>query len=287
MSLFSLPGWVKPHLYSDKKFVDLSPSEIEILKNRLSSFKSDTPEVSVVIPVWNEQDSVFKTLSSLSASITDYKTEIIVVNNNSSDNTQKVIDTLGTRNYLQEKQGTPYARQMGLDKAKGKYYLCADADTLYPPHWINLMVSPMAKSQQVTGVYGRYSFIPPAGQGRFGLWFYEFITSFIIRIRQRKREYLNVYGFNMGLVTDIGRETGGFNVISDRKYNDVVGSDYDNDAEDGRMARNLMSKGKLELVTHPKARVFTSSRRLMDDGSIWNAFTNRIKRQLKIFREFT
>jgi len=91
----------------------------------------------------------------------------------------------------------------------------------------------------------------------------------------------------MGLVTNIGRETGGFNVVGNRKYNDVVGSDYENDAEDGRMARNLMTRGKLELVTNPKARVFTSSRRLMDDGSIWNAFMNRIKRQLKIFREFT
>jgi len=287
MSLFSLPGWVKPHLYTGKKFDDLSLSEIENLKTRLSLFKSVTAEVSVVIPVWNEQDSIFKTLSSLAANITDYRTEIIVVNNNSTDNTQKVLDTLETRNYLQKQQGTPYARQMGLDKATGKYYLCADADTLYPPQWINLMVSPMANSEQVTGVYGRYSFIPPQGEGRFGLWFYEFITSFIIRIRQRKREYLNVYGFNMGLVTNIGRETGGFNVVGNRKYNDVVGSDYENDAEDGRMARNLMTRGKLELVTNPKARVFTSSRRLMDDGSIWNAFMNRIKRQLKIFREFT
>lgn len=287
MSLFSLPGWVKSNLFSNKKFDDLTPAELESLRTRISLFKHSDPDVSVVVPVWNEQDNIFRTISSLTASTTKYKTELILINNNSGDNTQQVLDHLGTLNYFQEKQGTPYARQMGLDKAKGKYFLCADADTLYPPQWIDLMVEPMARDQNVTGVYGRYSFIPPAGSSRFGLWFYEQITAMIIRIRQNKREYLNVYGFNMGFITKVGQETGGFNVVGDRKYNDVKGADYQNDAEDGRMARNLKTRGSLCLVTNPKARVFTSSRRLMDDGSIWQAFLNRVKHQLRIFKEFT
>jgi len=287
MSIFSLPTWSKPHLYPDKSFDDLTAAEINNLKNKLSSFSSDKPEVSVVIPVWNEQDNIFRTLSSLSSNLTEYKTEIIVINNNSTDRTQEVIDKIGVLNYLQVKQGTPFARQLGLEVAKGRYYLCADADTLYPPQWIDLMVAPMVKDDQVKGVYGRYSFIPPDGSGRFGLWLYELITSVIIRIRQRKREYLNVYGFNMGFITKVGIETGGFNVAGDRQYAGIVGSDYHNDAEDGRMARNLRTRGRLELVTDPLARVFTSSRRLMDDGSIWKAFLNRAKLQLKIFREFT
>jgi glycosyltransferase involved in cell wall biosynthesis len=287
MSLFSLPGWVKSHLFSNKKFNDLTPAELESLRTRINLFKHSDPDVSVVVPVWNEQDNIFRTISSLTASTTKYKTELILINNNSRDNTQQVLDHLGTLNYFQEKQGTPYARQMGLDKARGKYFLCADADTLYPPQWIDLMVEPMAKNQNVTGVYGRYSFIPPTGSARLGLWFYEQITAMIIRIRQNKREHLNVYGFNMGFITQIGQETGGFNVVGDRKYNDVKGADYQNDAEDGRMARNLKTRGSLSLVTNPKARVFTSSRRLMDDGSIWQAFLNRVKHQLKIFKEFT
>ncbi|HEV7378891.1 MAG TPA: glycosyltransferase family A protein, partial [Dyadobacter sp.] len=236
MSLFSLPGWVKSHLFSNKKFNDLTPAELESLRTRINLFKHSDPDVSVVVPVWNEQDNIFRTISSLTASTTKYKTELILINNNSRDNTQQVLDHLGTLNYFQEKQGTPYARQMGLDKARGKYFLCADADTLYPPQWIDLMVEPMAKNQNVTGVYGRYSFIPPTGSARLGLWFYEQITAMIIRIRQNKREHLNVYGFNMGFITQIGQETGGFNVVGDRKYNDVKGADYQNDAEDGRMA---------------------------------------------------
>jgi glycosyltransferase involved in cell wall biosynthesis len=281
MSIFSLPEWVKPHLYPQKKFTDLTAGEVEDLKQRISPFTGGTPDVSVVIPAWNEQDNIFRTLSSLAATVTDYKVEIIVINNNSKDNTQHVLDSLGVINYLQTEQGTPFARQMGLEKAKGKYHLCADADTFYPPQWVNLMVAPMARDKGVTGVYGRYSFIPPEGSGRFGLWLYESITSFIISMRKRKQEYMNVYGFNMGLVTKTGMESGGFKVSGKRQYAGIVGSDYHNEAEDGRMALNLLSKGRLELVTHPKARVFTSPRRLLDDGSIWNAFLNRAKLQLK------
>jgi glycosyltransferase involved in cell wall biosynthesis len=281
MSVFTLPEWVKPHLYPKKKFTDLTPAELEDLKSRISLFKPEMPEVTIAIPAWNEQDNIFRTLSSLSASNTTYRTEIIVINNNSTDKTQEVLDKLGVINYFQTEQGTPFARQMSLEKAKGAFYLCADADTFYPPDWIDLMVAPMAAKTDVTGVYGRYSFMPPEGSSRLGLSIYEALTSVVIKLRKQKQEFLNVYGFNMGLVTQTGLETGGFKVKGARKYAGIVGSDYENEAEDGRMALNLKTRGRLELVTNPKARVFTSPRRLLDDGSIWNAFINRVKLQLK------
>lgn len=286
MSLFGLPKWLLPHLFKNKQFRDLTSQEIETLKTAISSFKEEKPDVSVVIPAWNEENNIYRTLSSLSQSRTKYKVEIVVINNNSTDGTQSVLDTLGVRNYLQTVQGTPFARQMGLEKARGKYHLCADSDTFYPPDWIDLMVAPMEKDPGITGVYGNYSFIPPENQGRFGLWVYEQFAEIMIRIRTKNREYLNVYGFNMGFVTEIGRTTGGFRVSGSRVYANVVGADYMNEAEDGRMALNLKKEGNLKRVTDSKATVFTSPRRLMDDGSIANAFLNRAKRQLKGMSEY-
>jgi glycosyltransferase involved in cell wall biosynthesis len=286
MSLFGLPGWIGPHLFKNKKFSDLSPSEIDVLRNSISRFKDEKPDVSVVIPAWNEENNIYRTLSTLSNSHTKLKVEIVVINNNSTDGTQNVLNTLGVRNYLQTVQGTPFARQMGLEKALGKYHLCADSDTFYPPDWIDLMVAPMIKDSGITGVYGNYSFIPPENQGRFGLWLYEKFAGVVIRIRKKNREYLNVYGFNMGFVTEIGRATGGFKVSGSRVYANIVGSDYENEAEDGRMALNLKKAGNLKMVTDSKATVFTSPRRLLDDGSIANAFFNRAKRQLKGMRDY-
>jgi glycosyltransferase involved in cell wall biosynthesis len=286
MSLFGLPNWIKPHLFKDKRFQDLSTQEINELSLSISAFRHEQPEVSVVIPAWNEENNIYRTLSSLANNRTAYKVEIVVINNNSTDGTQNVLNTLGVRNYLQPEQGTPFARQMGLEKARGRFHLCADSDTFYPPDWIDLMVAPMVKDAGVTGVYGNYAFIPPAGSGRFGLWLYEQFAGLMIRIRKKNREYLNVYGFNMGFVTEIGRNTGGFKVGGSRVYANVVGSDYENEAEDGRMALNLKKAGRLKMVTDARAKVFTSPRRLLDDGSIGRAFFNRAVRQMKGMREY-
>ena len=286
MSLFGLPAWIKPHLFKEKRFKDLSQSEINALKLSISSYLHSNPDVSVLIPAWNEENNIYRTLSSLSNTRTKYKVEIVVINNNSTDGTQHVLDTLGVRNYMQPIQGTPFARQMGLDMAKGKYHLCADADTFYPPDWIDLMVAPMVKDSVITGVYGKYTNIPPENHGRLGLWLYEKFAGIVIRIRKRKREYLNVYGFNMGFLTEVGRATGGFKVSGSRVYANIVGSDYENEAEDGRMALNLKKAGKLKMVTDSKATVFTSPRRLMDDGGITQAFFNRAKRQLNGMRDY-
>jgi glycosyltransferase involved in cell wall biosynthesis len=276
MSIFSLPKWLTPHLFTGKKFSDLSPAELADLQLRISRFKHEQPDISVVIPAWNEENNIFRTLSSLSANVTDWKVEIVVINNNSKDNTQAVLDEIGVRSYLQPLQGTPHARQMGLEMARGKYHLCADSDTFYPPKWIDLMVKPMVRDTGITGVYGRYSFIPPEGQGRIGLWLYEMMTGVLVQIRKRKREYLNTLGFNMGFVTQVGRDTGGFKVSQVRMFDNAAGSDYFVDeAEDGTMAVNLKKKGRLKLVLNPAARVFTSPRRLMYDGGVWAAFKNR------------
>lgn len=278
MSVFSLPKWIAPHLFTGKKFSDLSAGELTDLQTRISKFKHEQPDISVVIPAWNEENNIFRTLSSLSANETSYKVEIVVINNNSKDNTQAVLDKIGVRSYMQPLQGTPHARQMGLEMARGKYHLCADSDTFYPPKWIDLMVKPMVDNTEIVGVYGRYSFIPPEGQGRFGLWLYELMTGVLVQIRKRKREYLNTLGFNMGFVTQVGRDTGGFKVNQVRMFDNAAGSDYFVDeAEDGTMAVNLKKQGRLKLVLNPKARVFTSPRRLMYDGGIWAAFKNRFK----------
>ena len=278
MSIFGLPRWIEPHLFTGKKFSDLSAAELSDLQNRISKFKHEQPEVSVVIPAWNEADNIFRTLSAMSANQTNYKVEIVVINNNSTDNTQQVLDTIGVRSYLESKQGTPHARQLGLEKARGKYHLCADSDTFYPPKWIDTMVAPMVKDTNIVGVYGRYSFIPPPGSNRIGLWFYEMITGVLVQIRKRKREFMNTLGFNMGFVTEVGLTTGGFKVKGVRMFDNAAGSEYFvEEAEDGTMAVNLKKKGRLQLILSRNARAYTSPRRLMYDGGIWAAFRNRFK----------
>ncbi|PST83375.1 glycosyl transferase family 2 [Pedobacter yulinensis] len=287
MSIFNLPAWIRPHLYTGKNYDSLTEADIADLRERLKRFQADAPEISVMIPAWNEQNNIFRTLSSLAANTTARAVEIVVINNNSTDRTQELLDRIGVRNVLQPEQGTPHARQLGLQVAGGKFHLCADSDTFYPPTWMEYMVRPMERNSEIVGVYGRYSFMPGLGQSRLPYYLYEKVAGLLIRVRKRNREHINFLGLNMGFVTEVARRTTGFQVSQVRKFDNALGSDYFVDeAEDGKMAVNLKTQGRLQLVTGDKTRAFTSSRRLIAEGGIVQSFKNRLKLHLSRVSEY-
>lgn len=89
--------------------------------------------VSVIVPVYNAEKTIFRALDSL-LNQTYKNIEILVVDNNSTDNGLDVIRTIDdTRIHVFEcnEQGVSFARNMGLDNAKGDYICFLDADDLY------------------------------------------------------------------------------------------------------------------------------------------------------------
>ena len=189
-----IPANIREHIQSNNAL----EAGIENICAGFQRLLKGTPEVSVVIPAYNEEKSIFKTLSSLSQSTTKRSVEVIVVNNNSQDLTAAIAGSTGARCIKETIQGITAARNAGLAAARGKYILNADADTLYPPDWIEEMVKPM-DNDGVTCVYGRFSFIPTAGTPRVLYFFYEYIAG-MLRWYNRtfKEEAVNVYGFNSG-----------------------------------------------------------------------------------------
>ncbi|MEO5594861.1 MAG: glycosyltransferase family 2 protein [Chitinophagaceae bacterium] len=241
--------------------------ELDSIRAGFKRLLKGTPEVSVVMPAYNEEDSILKTLSCLSKSVTGRSVEIIVVNNNSKDNTETIVNNTGALCIKETNQGITPARNAGLAAARGKYILNADADTLYPPDWIEEMVRPLDK-ENITCVYGRFSFIPTAGTPRAVYFFYEYTADFMRWVNKKfKEEAVNVYGFNSGFKKDQGLQVNGF--------------DHPPEAnEDGWLALKLRNKGfgKLYYVTSPKALVWTTDRRIQLDGGLWKGFVKRIKR---------
>ena len=104
------------------------------------------PLVSVVIPAYNEEKYICSTLSSLLESVkkTDLNFEVILIDNNSSDDTTKVAQKfnkdLNLRIIRETVQGRGAARARGFREAKGRIILSADADTLFDEDWINTLV---------------------------------------------------------------------------------------------------------------------------------------------------
>lgn len=230
------------------------------------------PQVSIVMPAYNEEDNILQTLLSLSNNTTQWSVEIIVVNNNSKDNTEQLVQAAGIPCIRELVQGITVARNAGLAVAKGQYILNADADTIYPKDWIEQMVYPLAKNNSVAAVYGRFSFIPIGSTGRLTYFFYEYFADFMRWLNKTFRdEAMNSYGFNSGFRREQGLSVDGFN--------HPPGTN-----EDGWLALKLRNKGygKLFYVTNINALVWTTDRRIQIDGGLWKGILKRLKRMIGI-----
>jgi glycosyltransferase involved in cell wall biosynthesis len=260
-----------PSIISSLWVADSRSNEDNIAQIRkgYQSLVKGAPEVSVVIPAYNEEKNILRTLLSLTGNTTTRSVEIIVVNNNSRDNTEALVKATGITCILETKQGITAARNAGLTVAKGKYVLNADADSIYPPDWIELMTAPLDKND-TSITYGRFAFIPTGSTSRFTYYFYEQAAEAMRWVNKMFREEaVNVYGFNSGFRREQGIEVNGF--------------DHPPGAnEDGWLAVKLRDKGfgKLHCVTSIKAMVWTADRRIEADGGLVKALLMRVKRIL-------
>lgn len=247
----------------------LEPQIPAILEN-VQRMNNGTPLISIIIPAYNEEENILKTLYSLSFSSSEHSIEIIVVNNNSSDHTEKLALSCGVTCITEKKQGITNARNCGLALAKGIYILNADADTIYPESWIDDMVNPLMHQPSICLTYGKFSFLPIADTPRLVYFFYEYISDLNRKICQLwKEEALNVYGFNSACRRIQCLSVDGFNHPAHTN-------------EDGWLAIKLREKGygNLHWVTHNRSIVWTTDRRIQMDGGFFKATYDRLRKNL-------
>jgi peptidoglycan-N-acetylglucosamine deacetylase len=104
-------------------------------KKKLLFSDAELPKVSIIIPAYNEEKSIERTIESIIKS--DYpksKFEIIIVDNNSRDKTVQIIKKMqekynGLKFYHEKKQGKGSALNLGIKKARGDIIFSMDADT--------------------------------------------------------------------------------------------------------------------------------------------------------------
>ena len=234
------PKWVDEILKKSSQPINKRITEIN---TRLDNWvSSKDPFVSIVIPVKNEENNILNCLESLTKNNFSDTIEIIIVDNNSTDNTKLILDKLNITTCEQPLIGIGWARQMGLERALGKYVLTADADCIYHAKWISSMIDNL-KKKQVVCISGRYSFIGDRLNGRMKLQVYELLRNLIVKIRHRKHPYLNARGGCMGYLKSIALD---------------IGYDTRNlRGEDGRLCYDFMSKGKVEFIDSIESRVWT------------------------------
>jgi glycosyltransferase involved in cell wall biosynthesis len=94
--------------------------------------------LSIVIPIYNEKDSIEETISQFSQIqiSTDFDIEIILVNDGSDDGTEEVLEKISKHNFnvISHPINSGYgaALKTGIRSAKYNYIAITDADGTYP-----------------------------------------------------------------------------------------------------------------------------------------------------------
>lgn len=92
------------------------------------------PTLSIVIPVFNEENYLSDCLESIKRQ-TIKPLEVIVVDNNSTDGSVKIAKEAGATIITEQDQGIIFARNRGFDQAKGDLIAKLDADTRLYSNW--------------------------------------------------------------------------------------------------------------------------------------------------------
>ncbi|MBQ8450144.1 MAG: glycosyltransferase, partial [Bacteroidaceae bacterium] len=96
-----------------------------------------TPEISVIVPVYNAEAYIHRCIKSLLAQTFD-DFEVILVDDGSLDGSGDICDDYARKNsrvrvFHKENGGVASARQLGVDKARGEYTIHTDPDDWVEP----------------------------------------------------------------------------------------------------------------------------------------------------------
>jgi len=117
------------------------------------------PDLSVVVPIYNEELGISEFAQQLKSNLDDLKIqyEVIFINDGSTDSSQKIINSIiwpELKSYeFQFNAGHMKALEAGLEKSTGNLIITMDSDLQHPPAYIRDFIN----NQKETGsevVYG-------------------------------------------------------------------------------------------------------------------------------------
>lgn len=115
----------------------------------------DHPDVSVVLPVFNEKGHLHEEIERISAALDDseFSYEIVVVDDGSTDGSSERLRELTGIRLVQyaDNRGSGYARRAGSSVARGDIVVWTDVDMTYPNERIPELVRALDGEDQVVG----------------------------------------------------------------------------------------------------------------------------------------
>lgn len=159
-----------------------------------------SPTISIVIPCYNEADTIGDCLAAISHQ-TDMPDEVIVVDNNCIDETIAVAKRYSFVRVIQEtQQGRSFARNRGFNEASGDILARIDADTILPPHWVGILRNYYATHgvSMLHGIAGSATFDTPNQHVGFMMGKLIF-NGFFFPVSQAMLRSPTLFGSNMAI----------------------------------------------------------------------------------------
>ena len=121
----------------------------------------NAPLVSVIIPAYNAERFIERTLKSVLAQ-TYHNFEVIVVNDGSQDRTAEIVQSIAKQDrrvilLQQPNAGVSAARNLAIQKSRGEFIAPIDADDIWYPENIEKQVKCMMKSDSSVGLVYSWS----------------------------------------------------------------------------------------------------------------------------------
>lgn len=123
---------------------------------------SSCPEVSVIVPMYNEAENAVRTVERLTEAcmVLDLPFEIIPVNDGSTDATDRTLKELHANDpriqpvSYSPNQGRGFAIREGFMRARGEFICTTDADLSYAPEYVPAMVALLREKPQIDFIVG-------------------------------------------------------------------------------------------------------------------------------------
>jgi len=109
-------------------------------------------DLSIIIVTWNSEEFIRNYLDSILVSAGNLSLEIIVVDNNSSDKTARIVEQFYPQvNLIQNKKNLGYAKanNQGIEEVRGEYLLLLNPDTQVLEDALSLMYEFMEENPEI------------------------------------------------------------------------------------------------------------------------------------------
>ena len=214
--------------------------------------------ISFVVPAYNEEANLDKTLSAILAEIQrcECSAEVIVVNNASTDRTGEVAASFAGVTVVNEpEKGLVQARRAGFINAHSALIANVDADTIVTEGWLSRVLAEFDKNPGLVALSGPYIYYDVSKTTRAAVYCF----------------YLLGYGCYLlnRFVLRVGSLLQGGNFVVRRTAMEAIGgfnARFSFYGEDTDLARRLNSVGAVKFTFGLPA--LSSGRRLLSEGVV-------------------